>query len=316
MHALRSAALAAIIALTTVACAAAEDLAERAVEAGTELASELETLAPDGAAPGGQDGATPPEEGAPPPGEGPDGGEGEPGTDQPGRDGSGTEATPVADRGPVGANGRAMLRGDRARLVIEVDVQEGLRADPAALDHLVAELGRYAEKPGGIQLTGGNTFSSDRTAWSPAELRAVADANRSTSSDGGTVSLYLLYVRGGFHSGGEETNAIGVAHSASELALFPERWSGLGDVLGSARAIERAVLVHELGHALGLVNLTYTSPTDREDPDHPGHSANRGSVMHWAIETTVIGQVFSGPPPDRFDEADATDLRGLRDGTL
>lgn len=222
--------------------------------------------------------------------------------------------TPLDDLGPVGLNGRAMLRGDRPRLVVEVDVQEGVTPDRAAVDHLLSTLGAHADKPGGITLAGGNTFASDRTDWTAADLRDVASAHRSTSSGDEVVSLYLLYVRGGFVEDGEETAAIGVAHRASEMALFPDQWRGLDTVLDGGRGIERAVLVHELGHLFGLVELTYDSDHDRQDPDHPGHSSDRSSVMHYAVETTLVGQVFSGPPPDTFTSQDADDLRALREG--
>jgi hypothetical protein len=200
--------------------------------------------------------------------------------------------------------------------VLEIDVQSGVMVDSAAVDHLVDELSRYVDKPDGIVLAGGNNFTSQKDAWTVEELRDAMAINRSTFSDDTQVSVHVLYVRGGHVADGQTTQAIGLAYSASTIALFPERWAGFGSVLGSGRAVERAVLVHELGHLLGLVNLTHTSPHDREDPEHPGHSTNRGSVMHYAIESTLIGQVFTGPPPDRFDETDADDLDGLRTGRL
>lgn len=224
------------------------------------------------------------------------------------------QTTPVNDAGAVGVNGPAMLRGDRAQLVIEIDVQQGITVDQAAVDHLVDEVRRHVDKPGGITFAGGNTFASDRTEWSAGDLREAAAANRTTSSTGDAVSVHVMYVRGGFYQDGEQTAAIGVAYSASNVAIFPERWAGLGTLLGSSRAIERAVLVHEFGHLFGLVNLTYASEIDHEDPEHPGHSSSQQSVMFHAIESTLIGQVFSGPPPDRFDDADAADLAGLRSG--
>lgn len=224
--------------------------------------------------------------------------------------------TAANDAGGVGVNGRAMLRGDRPVLVIEIDVQEGVSVDQAAVDHMVAEVSRHVDKPGGITFAGGNTFASDRDGWTTDDLRAAAAQHRSTATTDDQVSVHVLYVAGGHMDGGEQTSAIGLAYSASNVALFPQRWSGLGGLLGSERQTERAVLVHEMGHLFGLVNIGYQSEIDHEDPEHPGHSSNDGSVMFHAIESTLIGQVFQGSPPDRFDDADAADLAGLRDGRL
>lgn len=227
--------------------------------------------------------------------------------------GGGSEPLPasVNDFAGVGANGRAILRGSIPRLVVEVDHQEGLDPSDAALEHLGAVLFDVTDKPGGIVFAGGNSFASSRTSWSQGDLRSAAQQNRSRYSSGGTVAIYVLYVRGAYSG---NTEALGVAYNASEVGIFPDRWGGLGAVLGSSTAVERAVVTHEAGHLLGLVNLTYQSEANHEDPDHPGHSSNERSVMYWAIETTAIGQVFSGPPPDDFDANDLADLRGLKSG--
>lgn len=293
----RAAALIAAIALMAGACQGAGEVAQEVEEAASELASEARDVASEarevategrGAVPPDGDGGTTAENGG-----------ATPAAPQPGTD----------DLGPVGANGRALLRARVPNLVIEVDVQEGAEPDPAAIDHLVDVLGSVVDKPGGISNAGGNVFASQRTAWSGADLRAAAEQHRTQRSTADTVAIHLLYVRGRF----AQEDALGVARNASEVALFPDRWrETLGQLLGGARQVEEAVVVHELGHLLGLVNLTYRSAIDHEDPEHPGHSSNQGSVMHWAIESTAIGQVFGGPPPDRFDEADRADLEGLK----
>lgn len=312
----RAAAVLAAAALALVACGEDPGLPDPATPPPVEQPGGGQTgddadggEAPGGGAPGDQ----PPGDGEAPgdqtPG-GADGGETPGGEDPGGDDGGPAASVAVDDDGGVGANGPAILRPERPRLVVEVDVQEGVAPEQAALDHLLATIRRHADKPAGIELSGGNTFASDREQWSAADVRAIADANRATASEGDTVSLYLVYLRGELVRDGESSNALGVAVNASEVALFPEQWSDLGSaLLGSGAAVERAVLVHELGHALGLVNLTYDSPIDHEDPEHPGHSSNRESVMYWAVETTAIGQVFSGPPPDTFDDADVTDIQ-------
>lgn len=245
-----------------------------------------------------------------------DGDPGEPGaTDEPAtEDTAAPDPTPVVDDfGPVGANGRALLNGRVPRLVVEVDFQDQAEPDQEALDHLVDELSSVVDKPGGIRFAGGNSFASDQTVWRSADLRRVAETNRSTASTTSEVSVYVLYVRGQFFRDSGATSAIGVAYNASETALFPEQWRGvLGGLTGSQEGVEAAVLVHEIGHLFGLVNLTGVDVQQREDPEHPGHSRNRGSVMFHAIETTAVGQVFDGPPPDRFDAADRDDLDVIR----
>lgn len=294
-------ALLAAVLLTVASCSQASEITDRVGDAAEDLLP--------GQSPGGRDGQ-------------PGAGNGATGPDAPGDPGGGTQpdsdgaqpAVQLDDRGPVGGNGRAYLRGAVERLVVEVDYQEGAEPRAGATDHLRQVLAGVVDKPGGLTFEGGNVFASDRRDWTRDALRAVADTHRQVRSGGGVAAVYVLYVRGA----SEEPSALGVAHTASEVALFPDGWRGtLGTLLGSDVAVERAVLTHELGHLLGLVNLTYTSSIQgREDPNNPGHSASRESVMFWAIESSAIGQVFSGPPPDSFDEWDRTDLQGLREGTL
>ena len=76
--------------------------------------------------------------------------------------------------------------------------------------------------------------------------------------------------------------------------------------------LEDAVSTHELGHVLGLVDLA--RDTGRDDPEHPGHSSSRGSVMFWAVESDLVSQVFGGPPSRQYDAADKSDLAALRGG--
>ena len=63
-------------------------------------------------------------------------------------------------------------------------------------------------------------------------------------------------------------------------------------------AYETSVVVHELGHLFGLVNLTGKGAF-HEDPEHRGHSSSADSVMYWATEDISVGNVFRGGPLNR-----------------
>ena len=80
----------------------------------------------------------------------------------------------------------------------------------------------------------------------------------------------------------------------------------------SPARLELAVATHEVGHLLGLVDLFLR--TGRADPEHPGHSANPRSVMYWAVESDVVGDLLTGGPPVDFDADDRADLATIRNG--
>jgi hypothetical protein len=106
---------------------------------------------------------------------------------------------------------------------------------------------------------------------------------------------------------------------ASTIAIFGDSVEeAKGPIFGrpSAEEVENSVIVHEVGHLLGLVNIVYNSLEEHEDPEHPNHSSNDDSVMYWAIDSTSIGSIFSGELPDEFDQYDLQDLNDMKTGKI
>jgi hypothetical protein len=150
--------------------------------------------------------------------------------------------------------------------------------------------------------TGGAAFEVGRSTWTPDELRDAAGA-----PDG---SVKLLFVHGQYE---ESDTVLGIAVRADVAAVFVDRVRDSASPLVGSRAIETAVTTHELGHLLGLVDLHLD--TGREDPEHPGHSTNRSSVMYWAVESSLVTDLLTGGPPRDFDDADLADLAAIRGGS-
>lgn len=77
--------------------------------------------------------------------------------------------------------------------------------------------------------------------------------------------------------------------------------------------LERRTVVHEFGHAIGLVNCGIPMVTAREDPESRCHSTNSRSVMGSAMPADEADLYIDGNwPPWKFDDDDWADIAGFR----
>lgn len=219
----------------------------------------------------------------------------------------GKDPIAAAAKGSVGSFARVLLRPAPAeRLVIDLMTEAGLVPSSNTLAEAVDTLQDVTGKPVSLTRT---TVTGGQEKWTGSELNALADSKAPTPQGGNTAAIRVLFVRGGLEG---NDAAVGVAVRGDVLAVFADRVDESASPLVSRSRMEHAVLVHELGHLMGLVDLALD--TNREDPDHPGHSRNSGSVMYWAVESTLVGQALSGPPPTEFDDQDTADLAKMRGG--
>jgi hypothetical protein len=208
--------------------------------------------------------------------------------------------------GPVGGYGRLLLRPDLGS-TIRLEVVAQRPALPAAgtltgLRQTLAEVtGKRVAVSDPMIIAGDGSGDS---GWTTTRIRQLAPG---PSSVGGPVTIRLAFLGGRFV---DDDNALGVAVNASTAAVFTERAHAAAGLLGDPGRVELAVATHELGHLLGLVDLVLH--TGRDDPDHPGHSPNRASVMFWAVESDLVGTLLGGGPSTTFDAADRAELAAIR----
>lgn len=147
------------------------------------------------------------------------------------------------------------------------------------------------------------------------ELAALARANlheaeHAAFANGSVAVVHVLYVDGGSR---DHKGATGLANGHTAFLFGSQRHL---PAFGEDRAyIERAVLVHEVGHLLGLVNRGVPMVRPHEDPASPHHSANPESVMTSAVDAgeALLARLDEGrAPPSTFDADDLADLRAYR----
>lgn len=211
---------------------------------------------------------------------------------------------PVPAPGAVGAYAPFFLRpAESASIVLEMFAQSGAEPRQGTVDHVRTVLAGVSGKE--VTVQGGALGGGART-WTSADIRALADANGASQSRQASV-LKLYFVLGEF---ADSDSVLGVAVRSDIAVVFADKVERAAGLVGDPAAIEDAVAMHEMGHLLGLVDLVLA--TGRQDPEHPGHSPSRDSVMYYAVESDLIGTLLEGGPPRDFDDADLADLAQIR----
>jgi len=206
-----------------------------------------------------------------------------------------------------------VLQGDPfTELVVEIDHAPGRAPSEGAKAHLLKVLKEVTHKTDVRFVVEQSLPNDSGKRWTGDELIALERETRSTEHKAPVAVLRILYPAGTFENGA----AAGVAFGGKRLApavVFMDSLRDLSTVIpGTTVPAERAVLVHEVGHALGLVNTGITPVNDHEDPQHPGHSKNPKSVMYWQVnKMNGLREMLlrDGSIPDTFDSDDREDLR-------
>ena len=243
-------------------------------------------------------------------------------------------------RSAVGSDAKDLVSaGKYPNLLIQLDYPSGYEPNDAALSDFVSVI---------AQATGRDAshITFDKEAVIPAEpgkkytwdeIQGLENAHRTKHTGGDTAAVYMVYVAGGSQEDTGNGVVLGAAYHGTSIVMFKgniQANSGTSTLSGKPpeQYVERAVLIHEFGHAMGLVNLgapmvhphedTTGDGTgqDGHDPARHGHSTDRNSVMYWAVESSAglsgLVNCLASPNdcgiPWHFDSDDLADLNALR----
>jgi hypothetical protein len=128
-----------------------------------------------------------------------------------------------------------------------------------------------------------------------AELRAIAKKHRSTVTTEDTVSFYVVFLDGKFKNdeGRVSPNTVGVSvRGTGIIAMFkPAITVGIVDPL-MAIHMEQTTLVHEFGHAVGLVGEGIPTTSAHRDDAHGAHCRNPACIMYYRNDMVKEGVDF------------------------
>ena len=126
--------------------------------------------------------------------------------------------------------------------------------------------------------------ASGDVSWSIDDVLKLSKKT-STSSSATTFEIYFL----NGHAA-ENPGIIGFHIDRTKIiAIFKDviRSTGTLDQLQLVpKYVEQSTLVHEMGHALGLVNNGVPMQVNHQDKAHGAHCSNSKCVMYWSNEGT------------------------------
>jgi len=210
------------------------------------------------------------------------------------------------------------------QLVVEIDHAPGREPSQAAIDHLLASLGPLLAKQRIDVIVTLQLDDTPDKVWTLDEMVALEVATRNTAHVAPTAVIHVLYVAGR----SENQDALGVTVSGPPvrpIVIFVDQMDKIGVALiegtpplavpqtdGGRETVERVVLLHEAGHAIGLVNNGLPMVNNHEAADSEGHSANPESIMTPSVNSlnaTIEAFGAGKRVPDSFDGDDLADVR-------
>jgi hypothetical protein len=126
------------------------------------------------------------------------------------------------------------------------------------------------------------------TQFRTADILTIAQRHRAVPPTSDAVTFYVIFLRGVYvePDGNASPETLGVSiGSTGVIAMFkPAIASTATKGTTTPRFVEQATLVHELGHAVGLVDNGVTATSAHLDPDHANHCSSASCVMYWSNE--------------------------------
>jgi hypothetical protein len=130
-----------------------------------------------------------------------------------------------------------------------------------------------------------------------ADLIALAGTHRGRRDEPGTKTYYVLFVSGHFaDTSGVQPSVLGVSlGDTGVIAMFKDVIRSTSSVAlpNLVRFVEQSTLVHELAHAIGLVDTGVPATSAHVDTAHGAHCTNDRCVMYYLNEGATDAAMFA-----------------------
>lgn len=175
-------------------------------------------------------------------------------------------------------------------LIVEIQFVAGFKPEPATVDYLRNFLETYLNKPRGINIILKEIAAIEQNALSKDEVLNIEKEKREWFVQDDKIAIYILFTSG-VHPGNK---ILGMAYRNTSAVIYGRairKYSSMSGRL-THQELETAVLLHEIGHLLGLVNKGSKPRSEHLDSSFHDHCNNRKCLMYHSVETKNLSSIL------------------------
>jgi predicted Zn-dependent protease len=139
--------------------------------------------------------------------------------------------------------------------------------------------------------------TQNRTTWTAEQVFDLWTSQRQRVSTPTAAYFFLVFLNGYFESeGAAQPQVIGVSITGTPvIAIFKQvvESTGFNPDGGVPKFVEQSTVVHEMGHALGLVNNGVALTSAHHDSANGAHCTNTSCTMYYANEGLTSAIAFA-----------------------
>ncbi|MDC7996119.1 membrane metalloprotease [Altibacter sp. HG106] len=167
------------------------------------------------------------------------------------------------------------------RMVVEFVYSEGFRPMQETIDGFQTFLQNRLNKPGGVVFVETVIDPPPGAPYNSTEIREIEEANRTQFTTDDTIAVYVFFSDGSSFGDSSNSVTLGTAYRNTSMVVYEKT---LRDISSSTTlpVLEATTLHHEMGHILGLVNISEDDiHTEHEDEFRAKHCFVEECLMYF-----------------------------------